>query len=621
MLDQILSKKKKKRKNVGDVFFMVGTDTPISSKNNEFVLDEDKKKWRIVIFSILIMFTAFILLSKSFVLQIVKGRENFKLAQGNSVKLLSIQAERGVIYDRNNAILVRNKPTFSLELNVELCRNSSLITACTEVIDKASSFIKIDRDTVLYEINSGISNIVLATNLTKSEILPLEANISNFPSLFILITPLRDYVYGPVLAHLVGYVSSGHEIIGKMGIEKSYDKYISGIKGSKVFQTDSTGRSLFVLHQTSPASGQSIKLFLDLELQKKSYELLKKIVDSGKAKGGSIVAQDPSTGGILTLVSYPSFDPNTLSEGISIKEFEKLRNDTRFPFFNRAISATYPPGSVFKLVMASGALTESVVSEYTTINDIGYIQVGLPAQAGKSTFRNWKQGGHGIVDMKKALQVSNDTYFYTVGGGYGDIRGLGIQKIAEWAKKFGYGKSTGIDIEGEVAGFVPDAKERKWYLGDTYITSIGQGDVLSTALQVNNITTYFANGGYIFKPRIVDQIGEMPKYSPQVVAKNLISEKDYELIRSGLNSAVEIGGTAYPLFDFSQKHPGIKLAGKTGPAETSNKDKTHAWFTVFGSYDAENKASIALTVFLEDGGSGADNAAPIARQLLDLWFK
>ena len=156
---------------------MVGTDTPISSKNNEFVLDEDKKKWRIVIFSILIMFTAFILLSKSFVLQIVKGRENFKLAQGNSVKLLSIQAERGVIYDRNNAILVRNKPTFSLELNVELCRNSSLITACTEVIDKASSFIKIDRDTVLYEINSGISNIVLATNLTKSEILPLEANI------------------------------------------------------------------------------------------------------------------------------------------------------------------------------------------------------------------------------------------------------------------------------------------------------------------------------------------------------------------------------------------------------------------------------------------------------------
>ena len=611
MLDQILSKKKKKRKNIDDVFFMVGSDTPISSKNNEFVLDEDKKKWRIVIFSILIMFTAF-------VLQIVKGRENFKLAQGNSVKLLSIQAERGVIYDRNNAILVRNKPTFSLELNVELCRNSSLLTACTEVIDKASSFIKIDRDTVLYEMNSGISNIVLATNLTKSEILPLEANIFNFPSLSISITPLRDYVYGPVLAHLVGYVSSGHEIAGKMGIEKSYDKYISGIKGSKVFQTDSTGRSLFILNQTSPVSGQSIKLFLDLELQKKSYELLKKVVDSGKAKGGSIVAQDPSTGGILALVSYPSFDPNTLSEGISIKEFEKLRSDVRFPFFNRAVSAAYPPGSVFKLVMASGALTEGVVNEYMTINDVGYIQ------AGKSTFRNWKPGGHGIVNMKRALQVSNDTYFYTVGGGYGGIRGLGIQKIAEWAKKFGYGENTGIDIEGEVAGFVPDAKDRKWYLGDTYITSIGQGDVLSTALQVNNITTYFANGGYIFKPRIVDQIGEMPKYNPQVVAKNLISEKDYELIRSGLNSAVETGGTAYPLFDFSQKHPGIKLAGKTGTAETSNKDKTHAWFTVFGPYNSENtenKASIALTVFLEDGGSGADNAAPIARQLLDLWFK
>src|SRR3989344_3704307 len=357
MLDQILSKRK--RKNINKPPYVIGGDTLLASKSYGFTLTEDKKRWRIVIVSILIMFTAFILLSKSFVLQIVKGRENFKLAQGNSVKLLSIQAERGVIYDRNNAILVRNKPTFSLELNVELCRNSSLITACTEVIDKASSFIKIDRDTVLYEMNSGISNIVLATNLTKSEILPLEVNISNLPSLSISITPLRDYVYGPVLAHLVGYVSSGYESAGKMGIEKSYDKYISGIKGNKILQTDSVGRSLFVLNEIPPVSGQDIKLFLDVGFQKKAFELLKMVVDGGKAKGGAVVAQDPSTGGILALVSYPSFDPNTLSEGISFREFEKLRNDERFPFFNRALSAAYPPGSVFKMVMASGALTEN----------------------------------------------------------------------------------------------------------------------------------------------------------------------------------------------------------------------------------------------------------------------
>ena len=612
MLDQILSKKKKKKRSVDSTFFMLGTDTPLESKNNEFILAEDTKKWRIVIFSVLIMITAFVFLSKSFVLQIVKGGENFKLSQGNSVKLVSIQAERGVVYDRNNVILVRNKPTFSLELNAELCRKPSLLLSCPEVIDKASHFVKIDKDTVRYELNSGVSNIALATNLTKDEILPLEANISDSPSLSILTTPLRDYVYGPTLAHLIGYVSSKYEIVGRMGIEKRYDKYLSGIKGNKVLQTDSTGRSLSVLNETAPVSGQDIKLFLDIELQKKAFELLKKLVGGGKAKGGSIVAQDPSTGGILALVSYPSFDPNILSEGISIKEFEKLRNDEKFPFFNRGISAAYPPGSIFKMVMASGALTEGIVSEYTTINDIGYIQ------AGNSTFRNWKPGGHGIVNMKRALQVSNDTYFYTVGGGYGGIKGLGIQKIAEWAKKFGYGKYTGIDIEGEVAGFVPDSKGRKWYLGDTYITSIGQGDVLSTVLQVNNVTSYFANGGYLFKPRVVDQVGDMPRYNPQVITKKLISREDYELIRSGMNAAVEAGGTAYPFFDFSAKHVGIKLGGKTGTAETGNKDKTHAWFTVFGPYD---NASIALTVFLEDGGSGADDAASIARQLLDLWFK
>jgi penicillin-binding protein 2 len=336
-------------------------------------------------------------------------------------------------------------------------------------------------------------------------------------------------------------------------------------------------------------------------------------VDKGDAIAGAIVAQDPGTGGVLALVSYPSFDPNTLSEGLSQEEFNKISQNPAFPFFNRVISATYPPGSVFKMVMASAVLAENLISEHYQINDKGFISVG------EFIFRNWKLDGHGLVDLRRALQVSNDTYFYTVGGGYGGVPGLGIEKISEWSKKFGYGSKTGINLQGEEGGFVPDGSYRDWYLGDTYITSIGQGDMLATPLQVNQITSYFANGGYLLKPQIVKKIEGAGETDVEVISQFLISEEAYEIVREGLNLAVSPGGTGYPVYDIPDKFEGVTLGGKTGTSEFGgpDSDETHAWFTVFGPMD---KATIALTVFLEGGGEGSHDAAPIARELLDLWF-
>ena len=262
--------------------------------------------------------------------------------------------------------------------------------------------------------------------------------------------------------------------------------------------------------------------------------------------------------------------------------------------------------------MASAVLEEGIVSPYFTINDPGYISVR------GYTFRNWKLDGHGEVDLLRAIQVSNDTYFYTVGGGYGGVEGLGIDRIEEWSKKFGFGEKTGIDINGEVSGFVPNGEYKDWYLGDTYITSIGQGDFLATPLQTNMVTSYFANGRELLKPQIVKEAGGKA-YEKKVLARDLVSQRTLGFVREGLRQAVSPGGTGYPVFDFPDVY-GVELAGKTGTSEyiaPNGEEKTHAWFTVWGPLE---DAEIVLTVFLEGGGGGSDDAAPIARSLLDYWF-
>lgn len=579
--------------------------------------DSKLKKRNLLLFLVTGLISFIVILVRLSNIQIIHSGYYNSMAANNKTRHAVLIPERGVIYSSDKKILARNSPSFVVEMNTFACGNS----LCKSVASRLAELIpdKIDIKKLEANIDSRAPLIIAASNLEKESALKVEANLYQLPGISVAVYPKRDYVYPEVLSHVLGYVGFDDvnltpKIVGKTGVEEAYNAYLTGIAGNIISEVDSTGLKYNVVAREDSLPGRNISVWLNAELSQKAYEVLKKIVDDKKATGGVVVAQDPSTGGILAMVSYPTFDANKMSSGMSFNDYQKLINDPAHPFFNRAISAAYPPGSTFKMVPASAALTEGIVTQHTTVNDPGYIQVG------SYIFRNWKLSGHGEVDILRALQVSNDTYFYTLGGGHAGIKGLGIEKLHAWANKFGYGEKTGIDISGEVAGNMPDGEARAWYLGDTFITAIGQGDVLATPLQVNNVTNYFANGGYLYSPRIVKEIEGVKPPEPGILASNLTSKSTYDIVREGMRRAVSPGGTGYPVFDFPQKKS-VVLAGKTGTSEYINsegKPATHAWFTVFGPFE---KPTISLTVFLEGGGAGSDDAGPVARQLLDVWFK
>lgn len=604
-----------------DVFGYSDLSNNLPRKLSFYNLSHNYKLWHAMFFVCLVITTSLIFITRAFTLQVLKGEKYETLSKSNNTRYAQIQAERGVIYSREGEVLVRNKPAFSIELNTMYCRQLNI---CESTLYEVEKIQNKSLPEAYLDLKNRKQVIVIEKGLTKEEVLPIESKLASFPGLVVSVQPLRDYRFPESFAHVLGYVGLDDtnlqpRYVGKAGIEESYDERLRGIPGERVIQVDSSGESYKVIAEQNAFPGKNIHTYLNLDLQNKAYDLVKQKVLEGKAMAGVVVAQDPQTGGVIALVSYPTFDSSKLSYGMTAGEMDALLKAGNYPFFNRAISAVYPPGSTFKMVTASAALMEGVVTERTSVFDPGYIQVG------SYIFRNWKAGGHGDVNLVRALQVSNDTYFYTVGGGHGDIGGLGIQKLSLWANKFGYGHLTGIDIEGELPGNIPDGTARAWYLGDTYITAIGQGDTLSTPLQVNNVTTYFANGGTLFAPRIVESIDGVNLPKTNVIAKDLTDSKSYDLVREGMAAVAAPGGTAYPLFDFPIKHNGIALAAKTGTSEYTapdGTDKTHAWLTAFGPYSSSDyDASIALTVFLEGGGAGSDDATPIARELMDLWFK
>lgn len=554
---------------------------------------------RVMLLVIFIVFAVF--LARLVELQLIKGNYYLSVAEDNRIREFPIFAERGVVYDRNGEVLVRNIPAFSVQMNTGLC------TDCQEEVRRLGKLIDISNS----EIDLSKNLIILSSGLTRDQVLPIETNLYNFKSISILVTPVREYVYGDAFAHALGYVglddsSVSPKIVGKVGIEQYYDKYLAGVDGAKVVEINSTGESANEIYFKEAFTGRDVYSTLDAGFQAKALNLLKDEVNDNDTTAGVVVAQDPTTGAVLALVNYPSFDPNKLVLGISQDDLEEINTSGSFPFYNRAISAVYPPGSVFKMVVASAVLTENVIDKTTTVFDPGFLQVGT------YIFRNWKLDGHGDVDMLTALQKSNDTYFYTVGSS------LGIQKLHDWAVKFGFGHITGIDLTDEADGVFPDGKSRDWYLGDTIISSIGQGDILATPLQVNNMVSYFANGGYLYKPHLLDHIEGIDLEAELPLAENLLPQEHYATVREGMNKAVNLGGTAYPFFDFEAKH-NIKVYGKTGTSEFTTpqgEPATHAWFSVF----IDERKPIVLTVFLEGGGGGSDDAAPIARQLVDFWL-
>jgi len=404
------------------------------------------------------------------------------------------------------------------------------------------------------------------------------------------------------------------DYIGKTGLEKSYEKELKGIYGAQQIEIDSKGEVKKNLGLINPQAGNDLVLNIDQGLQKKIYDSLSAVLEKTKTKTAAAVAIDPSTGGILAIVSLPSYDNNLFAGGINSEDYKKLISDKTFPLLNRATSGEYPPGSTIKPAVAAAALSEKTILEETTVGCGGAIHIG------GWSFGDWKTHGGGI-DVKKAIAESCDVFFYAVGGGYANIPGLGMDRMKKYENLFGFGEATGVDLPGELKGFIPSEewklnyKKEKWYIGDSYHCAIGQGFVLATPLQLANYTAALANGGTLYSPKVVNQIrrinGENEYIQPEIIRKNFISKEVMRIIREGMRQTIT-SGTAQPLKDLP-----VAVAGKTGTAEFGEEDKTHAWFVSFAPYD---NPKIAMVVLVEGGGEGHSSAVPVTKEVYEWYF-
>lgn len=406
------------------------------------------------------------------------------------------------------------------------------------------------------------------------------------------------------------------DYFGKTGLEASYEEYLRGINGKQKIEVDSAGNLKKNLGTEDPINGSDLHLGLDAGLQEEIQDVLEKKLLETKTETAAAVAINPRNGEVLALISLPGFDNNLFSQGISAEDYERLISDENKPMFNRAISGGYPPGSTFKPLVAAAALEEKIVTPDTTINCHGGIRIG------SYNFPDWKT--HGVTDIRKAIAESCDVFFYSVGGGWESISGLGIDKIKKYADKFGLGRITGVDIPGEASGLVPDKnwKENRfgerWYVGDDFHCAIGQGFVTVTPLQLANYTAAIANGGTVYRPHFVSYIkkidGTEEKIEPKIIGRNFISPQNLQIVREGMRQAISSeGGSARQLADLK-----VAVAGKTGTAQFGSDNKTHGWFVSFAPYD---NPEIAMVVLVEGGGEGHSTAVPVTKEIYKWYFE
>ena len=405
--------------------------------------------------------------------------------------------------------------------------------------------------------------------------------------------------------------------IGKAGIENFYQEELMGQHGKKRAEVDSLGEEIKIINEDPAKSGHNLILTIDQELQSYLVDTLQAAKDASGATGAAAIALNPNTGEILAFISLPSYDNNKFAQKISSEDYQDLLDNPENPLFNRAISGEYPPGSTIKPVIAAAALQEGVINSRYTVNSVGGLRID------KWFFPDWKAGGHGVTDVKKALAESVNTFFYLVGGGNNDdFFGLGVDRINQYAQMFGLQNKTGIDLAGEAEGFLPtkqwkeQVKQEPWYIGDTYHLAIGQGDILVTPLQVANYTAFFANGGTLYQPYLLKQVksvqGELIQETQvEIINQGFIQSGYIDLIRQGLRQTVTSGSAK------SLNALPISVAGKTGTAQFATDQPTHAWFTCFAPYD---QPEIVLTILLEAGGEGSDYPVGVARQILPWYF-
>ncbi|MBI4992854.1 MAG: penicillin-binding protein 2 [Candidatus Magasanikbacteria bacterium] len=595
----------------------------------------------------IVLLAAFILIfSRLFYLQAVRGGEYRLAAEGNRQKIIPIFAERGLIFDANGKQLTKNIPNFYLALvPQELPRDAQKRKT---LIERLSGLIYQSQEEIEKKINEYGSynheSVVIQEDIDYDTALSILITAADLPGIEIQRGSKRLYLnYNSSLAREVvtstpyslsallgyigklsqadvgnlrdqGYLSSDN--IGKVGIEKNYEKELRGVYGKKRVEVDASGKERATLAEEAPISGKHAYLTIDFEMQKKLEELIRAVLKNNNKVRASGIVLNPNTGGVLAMVSLPTFDNNDFSGGISPEVYKNYLQDENKPFFNRAVSGLFPSGSVIKPAIAYAALQEGIITSQTTVLSVGGIQVG------DWFFPDWLAGGHGLTDVKKSLASSVNTFYYYIGGGYRSFVGLGVDLIGKYLKYFGFGQKLGIDLPGEKAGLIPSrewketATGERWYIGDTYNLSIGQGGLLVTPLQISSLTSIIANGGILFRPHLLDYF-ENPltkaqeKYSVKKINTYLFTEKYLSTVKVGMVDCVEYG---------SCRRLGtlpFAVAGKTGTAQWNKNKSNHAWFTSFAPVD---KPEIVVTILIEEGGEGSSIAAPIAYEFYKWWW-
>ena len=577
-----------------------------------------------------------ILFSKSFYFQIIQGKEFSQKSKNNSEKLIFERPDRGVIYDKNDELLVSNLPSFDLVVDRRDLPKDELEK--TKVIKNVSKIINTDSETLETQINNITSPVMLVSeNLEHETLLKLEPKINDLPGFYIEKNTTRDYKSSYTFSHVMGFVGrvnkteyennknySITDYIGKTGIEKIYEKELRGIPGITVVEKDVMGKEK-KREQTSVAeAGKSLKLNIDASLQEKLEGALQASLERVGAKKGIAVALDPNNGGVLALVSLPSFNSNLFSQGITQEQLDKLNNSSLKPLFNRVVSGEYVVGSTIKPLMGIAGLEEKVITSETKINDFE-AKICIPNKWNPEITECFEDlSAHGIVDVRKAIAVSCNVFFYTVGGGFENFKGLGIEKIKKWLTNFGWGKETGIDLNGEASGSIPDPAWKKqylkydkdWFLGDTYNLSIGQGYIQVTPLQVASAYMAIANGGKLYQPQVVKEILDnnkniIKKIEPKIIKENFFNKENADTVKQGLRDAVLYGSSTY------LKSLPVAVGAKTGTAQINRADYYLGWVNVIAPLE---NPEIVLTVMVEDVPGLQAAALPVAKEVLEWYF-
>jgi penicillin-binding protein 2 len=594
---------------------------------------------RTMVVFIAIIFAIGILISNLYFLQVTSYKAYQTRSNANRISVQSVPPNRGLIYDRNGVILAENRPVYSLQVIVSKTKDlKNQVKQLQELLSlteqEVEHFYSKKRHT------SSFKAIVIRDNLSSEEVARFTVNQHKFKGFSIQASLKRFYPFGDAFTHVLGYIAKinssdlqkinqrgetaryrGTHYIGKLGIEKYYEDLLHGQPGQRQVEVDSWGKVIRTLSYTPPVPGKDLKLNIDIKLQLKAQQLL------GEHRG-SVIIMDAKTGGILTLVSNPSYDPNLFVKGISNKKYQALLQSLDRPLINRATQGRYPPASTIKPQMALLALDTGVITETTIINDPGWWQV----PGSKRRFRDWKRWGHGKVNVSLAIEQSCDTFFYDT------AYKVGIDRINPFMEQFGFGRYSGLDIGEETKAIMPSREWKKrrfhkpWYDGDTISVGIGQGYWTVTPIQLTKATAILARRGEIVEPQILQSIRSVDNsFSPEQKPKQPITLKDDHYwdiaLQAMLGVTSKIRGTAHKAFAGTS----YAVAGKSGTAQVvgikederydaskiKERHRDNAMFVAFAPFASPE---LVATVVLENAGGGSSNAAPIVRAMFDEYF-